>query len=308
MGKTLVILMTTKEYTFYQEVAVSQKQYYHLLGNSIESGVQELFHYTSMSSFISILKESHIELWASRFDSMNDPLEFRYAVDHVFGQLGIHEEDVINCYPYIISFGKERDDLNLWRLYHSEICLVFDINKAMTPYIDIESEATCFQDIVADSVSYYEDSHDMKSKYEILKSKLLTLDDSYADEKCEVLSQYALALLKPDEFKVENEYRIIIPDYSGFSIRAPQGNNTPTVTEMEKSVGIQYRTRNGDILQYKPMKFPKDALSGVIINERDEYKFSLKKQHVLNFLRSRGYDIQEEDIVQTSHHFIDIHY
>lgn len=302
--------MTTEEYTFYQQVVTPVNQYYHLLGNNIEPGVQELCHYTFMGSFINILKESHIEFWASRFDSQNDPLEFTYAEKYTFQHLGIKQDNVVNCYPYMISFSKERDDLNMWRLYKSEVCLVIDINKAMKPYIEIEKKATCLQDILAGSVKYYKDKDDcdLAAKYEELKSNLLCLDASYADDKCEVLSQYAMGLLKPDTFKVENEYRIIMPDYSDFSIQSSQDNNELTVTEKEKTVGIEFRIRNDDILQYKPMKFPKDALCGVIINECDTNRFMLKKQHVLNLLRSRGYDLPEASIVQTNHHFRNIHY
>ena len=49
----------------------------------------KIYHYTSLEALVNILTKDRISLMATRYDSMNDPLDFKFAKDVVIPKLRI---------------------------------------------------------------------------------------------------------------------------------------------------------------------------------------------------------------------------
>jgi len=88
-----------------------------------------LYHYTTIESFFNILNSN--EIWLSRYDFLNDPLEFNYAESIVKNTIKnrntffktIDWEELINYIrksiedSFIFSLSKKQDNLYLWSHY-----------------------------------------------------------------------------------------------------------------------------------------------------------------------------------------------
>ena len=88
-----------------------------------------VYHYCSPDAFLGIIKNK--SLWLSSTKSLNDPNDSKYFFNKFLEEIkrlnvGKNKEDVKNLLdsiskqlrsPYIISFSKKKDDLNMWRVY-----------------------------------------------------------------------------------------------------------------------------------------------------------------------------------------------
>ncbi len=111
-------------------------------GKKVNATVEKIYHYTSLSSFVNILKDTqkhdYITFWASGIAVMNDPGEILYGIKKTKDFLvtwenekSISEEVKLSTYIndkdckencglsdfYAVSFSENKDNLPMWTSY-----------------------------------------------------------------------------------------------------------------------------------------------------------------------------------------------
>ncbi|MBE6333104.1 MAG: hypothetical protein E7070_12570 [Bacteroidales bacterium] len=257
--------------------------------------IKSVFHYTSMKALTGILAKDDICLWAGRFDCQNDLNEFK-AAEEISNKIDTNSDpektnsDPANMvYPYIISFSRNEDDLNIWRLYHSKVSLEIYLETAFTPYQPKNQGKSIL--VIAGPCWYY-DNNDPIVKYNGIKGKL---PDAYKSELGKKPIQEALSLLKKENYSYENEYRISISDHD------PGSNNGDG---QFKDINVFVRD-NGNLLFYKELYFPKAALKSITVFEPNKEQFERLKQNLEFLLKYNGY--KGVEIKRTNHQFAETH-
>lgn len=73
---------------------------------------------------MNILQKDNIKIWATRYDRMNDPMEYIWAKEHIVPQMedfanknNLNHDPEFEMFPYVISFCKSHDNLCMWKMY-----------------------------------------------------------------------------------------------------------------------------------------------------------------------------------------------
>lgn len=175
-----------------------------------------LYHYTSLSAFISIIKNN--EIWVSHYSAMNDKDEFSKGYEiakslikksDAYKKADIQKvfynfvKEVYATWPddkYVASFSNSCDDALLYLAYcgvGSSICLACDIDRKLSQVI-------------------YEENKFKKKIEEVICKANEKLILAKSDDDFKILSDRItndvldLCLLyKAESFRNENEYRLI---------------------------------------------------------------------------------------------------
>lgn len=207
-----------------------------------------LYHYTSLSSFESILLEAkthgHMCFWATRYDCFADTEELKLGVETIRRLLPEVEKDLPQDrqiahlfdwneirdnknlpYPYIVSFTSRPDNEHMWKNYANMDGVAMEIDNKHTvsipdtPVIDL---ATC---VYADDKSDTSILEVLKDGYEKvayaalsgpLKDFAFMLLKDYPQTFVMIIATGLLSFAAPrikraDNYKVEEETRAIIP-------------------------------------------------------------------------------------------------
>lgn len=229
---------------------------YQLLGghriDKINSNV--LYHYTSISSFKSIIENK--ELWITRSDFLNDPDELLYFAKLVVQTIeaiqvtGAIPEDFLNAlkgnyisyfqnaFPqnyYILSLSKNSDSLSMWNYYGKNDGYCIGLNfKELS-----ETITTNRFNSLHGSVIYNHDEQisildlELQTAYEywVQNDKANpSLIHSITDTLFVRWALYAL-FFKHEGYQNENEYRLVLTHRSDFNVmyRTAHGVFTPYV-------------------------------------------------------------------------------
>jgi len=249
-----------------------------------------LYHYTSMQALLGILKENHICFWGTRFDSMNDPTDYIYARDIVIPQF-LHSikkttyeiQEIDDAYPYIVSFCKNDDDFNMWRMYKSEVSLELDWN-IVEKY---------FEKVISDTKEksiYWGECKYPATLKEVHQCFINLFNNSEQTENNIIDTvQECAVLIKRKEFANENEFRIYCLDYKLCRSYYNAGNYIINDCEIANNIKVKC-VKNGDIILYKEFHLPKDALKGIILNIGDNATYEKTKSHLEIYLGQLGYE------------------
>lgn len=105
----------------------------------IEKYGNRLYHYTSMSSFFSILHSC--EIWLSNTGTMNDRKETMYFIEMIQKELEMYQRNdffdkvyrqIPEQYKYAFCLSKEEDDAAQWERYADNakgVCIVFNVEE-----------------------------------------------------------------------------------------------------------------------------------------------------------------------------------
>lgn len=241
---------------------------------------QRLYHYTDAKGLMGILSENDIILWATRYDCLNDPLEYIWAQEHIKPNIEIlaHKEKKkydpeMKMYPYIVSFCKKKDDLCMWRLYGDNgrgFILEFDI-EGLQNFIDRDKFG------ILQKVKYANDDNINQMISQAIK------EYNYVKGSDDIIDCYnACALVKKDDYEFEHEYRLLKSNYDCFEF-----NDSKEVYDGENYSDLLYRESSLGIIPYMEIKIPKEILKRIIIG----YGHCQKSQNetISNLLHSRGY-------------------
>ena len=258
----------------------------------------ELYHYTTFEALLGILEENNICFWGTRYDSMNDPQDYLFAqnivipkaIDWCYKKYGKDEaNDYLEIYPYVVSFSEHGDDLNLWRFYHSQVCLILD--KEL-----LASE--CTEQGLQFSKCSYSDKDDINLNISIGQTNqhLNIKSEKYIDSLME-----CCVFIKNKDYETEGEWRVYKSDYGSFtmSLNPDSGDIVEKeINELPNDVRVR-GIKNNDFILYKEFKFSKAVLKGIIIYEQSDISFQKIKKHLELILMSRKYTLPSENITKS---------
>lgn len=261
-----------------------------------------IYHYTSMEALKGILQKDELCFWGTRYDSMNDPTEHIYAKDHLIPEFCKHfdkkEIEETKIYPYVVSFSKEKDDFNMWRMYKAEVALILDyniINEWVENHLNWQDHEKSYY---FGECKYPETNKELLGEFEWLKEWNKKRGDLSEDE---VTAIELTTFIKRKEFKHENEVRLFTCDYNLPTANYNEQNPAePIMQNEERPRDIKIKTvRNKDFILYKEFHLPKDALKGIILNCETGCQFDKIKQHIKAWLYQLKYDIDAINIQHT---------
>ncbi len=234
---------------------------------------------------MSILQKDKIIFWATRYDRMNDPLEYFWAKEHIIPQMkdfanenNLNHEPDFEMFPYVISFCKSHDNLCMWNIYCNDglgYILEFkpDIIKETA---ELALEKYKWNDILQD-VTYSHDSNlqdSIKQTYDKYTQHQTSNDTSDLFEVC--------AFIKRVDYNHEIEVRYMRPNHT--TTEFVKGN---ICYDGEDYRNIKFRKGTAGLIPYMEISFPKEALQGITIGYR--YDFLKEKESLELFLKQNDY-------------------
>lgn len=260
-----------------------------------------LYHYTTIDAAINIIRNG-LCFWGFRYDSMNDPTDYIFAKNLILPKLlqEIPIEDhkeIIDMYPYTVSFSKKRDSHIMWRLYHAEVALVIDTDKF--PFEDWNKpEVDVSDNIFGGDIKYATEETIFtigEELHQVLKQRYV--NDLFLDWHLSVFP-----FIKHNAYEIEDEYRLVKFDYDSFSFKYNpdcQDNCEMYEGEMPKDIKC-LGSKDGKLRLYKEFQLTKDCLRGIILHSFDEEKFELQKEHFEIWLKQNGFSLNSIKIEKTT--------
>ncbi len=208
---------------------------------------RHLFHYTSMSVLLNIvknLKDGNFTFWASSLDYMNDGAEYMESRNLCED---ITEEVIMDHFlgaPFALCFSEREDNIPMWHMYANRgrgVCLDFDFAK-LSNYFEIMKKKDC-RTTKFDKCKY----HPIEDK------KMAMMDENYNNESIESTglrnTMVDSSFVKPTTFEHEREWRLMIWESQ---ISYPNRN-------------IKFRERNEAICPYVEVIIPANNLMNIIV-------------------------------------------
>jgi hypothetical protein len=229
---------------------------------------------------------------------MNDPTDYIFARDVLYPEMkkcGVKvEPDKI---PYIVSFSKKKDNLLMWRLYHSEVALILDSNmlprEPDCPAVDYS------ETLVHGEVTYTlpRKNDILKARESLLKNPKILFDDSQTCDEYNVIT-----FVKNKAFELENEYRMVKINYEQMSARYnPNASCNCEFHKVEYPGYLNIRgVKNRKIQFYKNFNIKKEALKEIIFYTLDKKEFEKQEEAMKTFLKMTGYELFDVKIRQTN--------
>ncbi len=253
-----------------------------------------IFHYTTIDAIPSICLPNGLSFWATRYNYLNDPLEFvqyekqKPLIENLCKEKNwVYDKDM-TLSPYIISFCAKEDDFNMWRLYGNNgygAVLILDDKVMEKSALSIKENETHGKTILSrcnidylSNVLYYDEGNQIEQFckcFNALSEKYPTDFQDQASTTC--------CFLKSSNYCIETEVRYIRVNYNG--LIASSAEDIRSISEM--SANIKYRFRkSGIIVPYIEIDFPKEALLGIILGYHSEIR---NVGTLCTLLQSRGY-------------------
>ena len=273
-----------------------------------------VFHYTSPSSLISILKPEGPVLWFSRYDTLNDKTEGLHILDvyHEVCDCLLREErispssyssvrnlempeedfflysntsDNMTCIrkekfnQYICCFSKNNDSLPMWNYYTKEgnyegYNIGFSFFNTQYEGVQNDLETNCH-------FRLYNVIYDDKEKEQILTNELIWayLQSRRFSDNVNEIRHYLVDFLKTLMLVFKSNYfRHEAEVRAIFSI--PQSN---------RNYQVQYRDKNGYIIPYIELGFSKKNVTAITIGPL--LNDSSAKNSVNNMMRDLNYPV-----------------
>ena len=277
---------------------------------------RDIFHYTSPAGFSSILFSNSLkaELWASRYDCLNDVSEgaivegiLREVCDDLFHEgvitQGLHtlfskvmpartillphyEGDALRvtrpeCNRYICSFSRNNDSLAMWN-YYSKGSKYEGFNIGFFPYC-MESSLKSYLHNKEATFHIYPVVYDKGEQKRLVRHLLIQLAEHYAYEY-ETSIRYILSnwlldwslVFKSAFFSHEEEVRIIVD-----------------VAKRESKIPVEYRTTAGYVVPYIKLQLDKSDVSyanfGPLQCGEDQKQHQLKVMEEM--MEAKGYSV-----------------
>lgn len=238
-----------------------------------------LYHYTSLDALTGIVQKGGLCIRGTRYDSMNDPVDCKYAEEIVLpefrkcleekGYGNGTEEELI--FPYVASFSASEDDFHMWRMYHSEVAIELD-----DEWIKRSIEDDPF--ILFGECIYPKSTDEIHQAFcELFNKSEQCVNDLY------LTAREQFMFIKRKEFSNEKEYRLCT-----YENTVSMFSKWETI-DSEIPHDIKCKVRNGDLILYKEFYIAKCALLGIIINERDEERYQKVADHLRLWLLQSDY-------------------
>lgn len=268
-----------------------------------------LYHYTSNDAYQKILFSSgNIELWASRYDCLNDASEGSLVLPlykevckkmksknliseelyNFLNQITPEEKEFFmfqkgkgyygkECEydTYVCSFSKNKDSLAMWNYYSKD-------NKYGGYSIGINNDLSYVLNKYDANIYLFKVIYNKQAQEKLIENFILDFKD-LDFKKCDLIIKYHIRtylsrlslLFKHNCFQHEDEVRAVI--------RIPK----KTIQGSKKQPFItKYRTSNGILIPYIVLEFPKELLCEIMIGplrvqEKHDIQLSVHKQQLM---------------------------
>ncbi len=236
-----------------------------------------VYHYTSINALVNILRKDEIVLRATNILYFNDPHEVIEGITVIngVGKFAVQSEEFGKW--YVTSFTSEKDNLNMWNSYAESgtgCALAFE-----------QKDLKCIYRIVLKCIYGKENiEQDFNNALKIVRTAKVELTPN------------------PDHPEITDDVVRTALSNSNILTTCLAAKNKAYLYERETRGAIscidhskiQFRTRNGYLIPYIDVSLPKSALKGIVIGPTDNSQF--KKDSIVNFLETRGYDLNSLQI------------
>lgn len=248
-----------------------------------------VYHYTDLNALLGIIGSNSQKLtfWGSRYDCMNDPLDYKWAEKRILPQMLEVANEIareqnytprnlkpVNVKPFIVSFSNKKDDFLMWRMYNAKVALVLDkslINSQTPNSALIKCEYS-------------------GDKSEDIRKAFLKIDEQI--NTCfsiSVNTAKIVTFIKEKSFETEGEYRLATWDYydeAGNKIIPTDCIEAEPIAEKVTESRID---KNGKIIIYKKFLIDKNALRGIIIHTYSQLDFISIKNAIQTLLLEKNF-------------------
>lgn len=260
----------------------------------------QILHFTSCNVLESIIKDDGLHFWASRYDCMNDSLEYRWLYEPLEEKivrdnptLKGQVDSLYEIFPYVVSFSGASSHQYFWEKYGengSGVCLVMN-RKIMQP---TDEQFAKEGDYMA-SVRYATEQTKMAKLSEVT---LEYRKKGYgtANNSEEFVDEIACCpFVKCEEWSKEEEVRYVRIRERNMLVSYSENGGRFSYPQDKKCV--KYRDKNGRQVPYLDIVFPKLSLERIVIGKHLELETTIK---VINILLQQT-DYQNIDIVQSKY-------
>lgn len=240
-----------------------------------------------------ILQKDALHFHGSRYDCMNDPLDYLYAKENVLPILERkyphNFEDMIDTIPYIVSFSKSFSiDSVMLNLYSAQAILVLESDHF--PYMQWNSEEKLEKKVFYGDVYYTNNNRMIETTADLINSS-----EWESQNKMDDYNFCSFPFIKHNSYEHENEYRLVGMGYkSHIGYYNPDSPDKCTFIKTqidEKSVKLK-DIHEGKLRYFRDFPLPKKSLVSIVINISDDRVFNIHKNQLLRWAYSCGYDIK----------------
>ena len=250
----------------------------------------QILHFTSCNVLESIIKDDGLHFWASRYDCMNDPLEYKWLYEPLEEKivrdnptLQGQVDSLYEQFPYVISFSGASDYQYFWEKYGENgngVCLVMN-RKIMQP---TDEQFVKEGDYLA-SVRYATEQTKMAKLSEVT---LEYRKNGYgtANNSEEFVDEIACCpFVKCEEWSKEEEVRYVRIRERNMLVSYSENGGRFSYPQDKKCV--KYRDNNGKQVPYLDIVFPKLSLEGILIGK--QLNFETTEKTIKTLLQQIGY-------------------
>ena len=254
-----------------------------------------VYHYTNLNALLGIigLEPNKLVFWGSRYDCMNDPLDYQYARNKILPLMMdvakdlVKENEIpndaveeINVIPYIVCFSKKADDFLMWRMYNAKVALVLDKHYF---------EKTTSNRVLIDCEYVDENFSNLRDCFMRIDKKI------GGNMNVSINTSMIATFIKSDAFETEGETRLASWDYFDKSEKqlTIQENR-----DEDNFVGKELQSRfnaEGKLILFKQFFIEKKALKGLIIHTYSKLEFENIRNSLQSLLRFNKF---ENDLIE----------
>ena len=250
----------------------------------------QILHFTSYDVLESIIKDDGLHFWASRYDCMNDPLEYKWLYEPLKEKIAKDNpnlqgqvDSLYEIFPYVISFSGASNHQYLWEKYGQDghgVCLVMN-REIMQPTV----------------LSFIKDSDYLANvRYATEQNKMAKLSEvtleyrkegyGTANISEEFVDEIACCpFVKCEEWSKEEEVRYVRIRERNMQVSCSENGVYFSYPQDKKCV--KYRNNNGKQVPYLDIVFPKLSLEGILIGK--QLNFETTEKTIKTLLQQTGY-------------------
>ena len=260
----------------------------------------QILHFTSYNALESIIKDDGLHFWASRYDCMNDPLEYKWLYEPLKEKIAKDSpnlqgqvDSLYEIFPYVISFSGASNHQYLWEKYGQDghgVCLVMNREIMQPTVLSFIKDS----DYLA-NVRYATEQNKMAKLAEVTSEYR---DNGYGTANIgeEFVDDIACCpFVKREKWSKEEEIRYV--RIRERNMHASYSKDGGIFSYPEDINGVKYRENNGKQVPYLDIVFPKLSLEGIVIGKHLELETTIK---VINILLQQT-DYQNIDIEQSKY-------
>ena len=250
----------------------------------------QILHFTSCNVLESIIKNDGLHFWASRYDCMNDSLEYRWLYEPLEEKivrdnptLQGQVDSLYEIFPYVVSFSGASDNKYLWEKYGENgngVCLVMN-RKIMQP---TDEQFAKEGDYLA-SVRYATEQTKMAKLSEVTLEYrkngygTANISEEFVDEIA------CCPFVKSEEWSNEEEVRYVrIRERDMLASYSKEGGDFSYPMNTDD---VKCRENNGKKIYYLDILFPKLSLEGILIGK--QLNFDTTEKEIKKILQETGY-------------------